>query len=288
MKTKFRREQVIAAGATLLLVLSFITTGLYYRGNKSLTRDLNDEKIKNERTLSEKLKLQKEIDEFKNQLASLSGKNADLDNTLEQTRKKLNEKEKEINKIMRESGDAKKLKRQVAELNELKKDFEKQVYSLNEAVKNITLQKDAIIASLQEENMQLTENLSILSSMTADNYMVEASKRNIFGNEKLTAVAKRTRKMTMSFSMPENVVDKISFKITGPDGITIDGKDKAISFRVINEDDGLTACSSNDEIKVSKRIEMTYEPKQKLTRGVYKIEMLNRDKYIGSCNVKLR
>jgi hypothetical protein len=92
----------------------------------------------------------------------------------------------------------------------------------------------------------------------------------------------------MSFNVPENMVENISFKLTKPDRSQVDGKGNGIAYRITNEDEGLTASLSGGVIKVSKKIEMTYEPKEKQKPGIYKIEMYNGDKYIGACNVKLR
>ena len=120
--------------------------------------------------------------------------------------------------------------------------------------------------------------------MTTDNYLVEATKRK----DKLTVMAKRAKKITMSFNVPENMVENISFKLTKPDGKQVDGKGNGIAYKVVNGDEGLTASLSGGAIKVSKKIVMTYEPKEKQKSGIYKIEMYNHDKYIGACNVKLR
>jgi hypothetical protein len=48
------------------------------------------------------------------------------------------------------------------------------------------------------------------------------------------------------------------------------------------------ASNSGGAIKVSRKIEMTYEPKEKQKPGLYQIEMYNVEKYVGTINVKLR
>jgi chromosome segregation ATPase len=237
--------------------------------------------------LSEKLVLQKDIETFRSQINSLSGKNSELDKMLAETSKKLSEKEGQLNRIVRENGNIKSLRKQVAEVEQLKKDFENQALALNESIRKLNSEKDALnqtIVSLQEENKQLSANLDVLNSITTDNYLVESTKRK----DRLTVVARRTKKITMSFNVPENMVENISFKLTKPDRSQVDGKGNGIAYRITNEDEGLTASLSGGVIKVSKKIEMTYEPKEKQKPGIYKIEMYNGDKYIGACNVKLR
>ncbi len=287
MKTIEQRERRITAIAVIILIAGLISTGIFYTVNRSQLKNLNDEKLKSEMMLSEKLALQKEIESFKTQINSLSGKNTELDKLLAETSQKLSEKEAQFNKIVRENGNIKKLKGELAELTQLKKDFDNQVSQLNETIQKLNSEKDALnetIASLQKENQQLATNLEILSSMRADNYLVETNKRN----DRLTVVAKRTKKMIVTFIVPEKMIENISFKLTKPDGTQIDGKDNGIAYKVVNSDEGLTASITGGAIKVSKKIEMTYEPKVKQKAGIYKIEMYNDGNYIGACNVKLR
>jgi peptidoglycan hydrolase CwlO-like protein len=287
MKTILTKENRITAGVVVLLIMALIATGIYYSSNKSLTKNLNTEKLKSEMMLSEKLALQKEIDTFKNQINSLSGKNTELDKMLAETSLKLSDKEAQLNRIARENGNIKQLKKQLAELEQMKKDFDSQLLTLNETIQKLNKEKDAMnqaIASLQKENKELAANLEILSSLTAVNYLVETTKRK----DRLTIVAKRTKKMTVTFKVPENMVENISFKLIRPDGTKVEGKGNGIAHRVVNGDDGLMASISGGAIKVLKRIEMTYEPKEKQKPGVYSIEIFNGDKYIGACNVKLR
>ena len=286
MKT-IEKEKLIAGGAVIFLIVALIATGVFYKSNKSLTKNLNSEKLKSEMMLSQKLELQKEIEAFKTQVNSLNGKNDELDKFLTSTTQKLLDKEAELKKIKRENGNIKQLKKQLADLEDMKKDFESQVSVLFESIQKLTAEKNNLnktIASLQEENKQLAENLKIISSMTADNYLVETTKRK----DKLTVVAKRAKKMAVTFKVPDNVVDDISFKIIKPDGKVVEGKDSGIAYHVLNANEGLMASADGGAIQVSRKIEMTYEPKEKQKPGIYKIEMYNADKYVGTVNVRLR
>lgn len=287
MKTTMTKEKMIAIGAGILLFVSLIGTGLFYNSGKTLTKNLNDEKLKSEMMLSEKLLLQKDFDMFKNRLTALNGQNEELNKILAETMQKLSEKEAALNRISRENGKVKTLTAQLSDLKQMKKDFESQVLALNESVQKLNMEKNTLeknIASLQEENKQLSANLAILSSITADDYLAEPTKRN----GRLTVMAKRTKKMTVSFKVPENVVEDISFKLTKPDGTRVEGKENGIAYSVINSDEGLTASLSGGAIEVSKKIEMTYTPKGKQKPGLYKVEIYNADKYVGAYNVKLR
>lgn len=286
--TTFKKEKTIALGALIFAILSLVTSGFFYNNNKALKNNLHTEKIITENMLSEKLALQKEIELFKNQLNALKGKNQELNNLIASSNKKLLEKEVALNKIVRQNGNSKQLKKQIADLQQMKKDFEINVLALNGEIKKLTSDNENLnktIASLQKENKQLASNLAILSSITADNYQPETTKKK----DKLTVIAKRTKKMLLSFKVPENMVENISFQVTKPDGSIIKGKENGIAYQVVTEEGSdLFASLLTDEIKVSKKIEMTYSPKEKLKPGLYKVALYNGEKYIGSCNIKLR
>jgi len=169
----------------------------------------------------------------------------------------------------------------------LKTDLEKQLNAVNANLARVNSENEKLnksITDLRAENEELAQNLKILSSLTADNFLVETTR----GKGKLTVKAKRTNKIAVSFAVPANVTEKLSFIITKPDGKQITDNDKAISFNVIDNDENLYASTNNDDIKVSKKIEMVYQPKEKLRPGTYKIEIYNGNKYVGASNVRLR
>lgn len=287
METTVSKEKKIIGSVIALLIMALVVGGYFYTSNKLLLKNLNNERLNSEMMLSEKLALQKEIDAFKKQINLLSGKNTELDKVLTMTSQKLKDKEAELSRINRENGNIKQLKQQLADLAKMKKEFDSQVLALNESIQKLNKEKDALnqtIASLQDENKQLAANLEILSSMTADNYLVETTKRK----DRLTVVAKRTKKMAVTFKVPDNIVENISFKIVKPDGKIVEGKENGIAYHVLNADEGLMASTSGGAIQVVRQIEMTYEPKEKQKPGLYKIEMYNSDKYVGTINVKLR
>jgi peptidoglycan hydrolase CwlO-like protein len=99
-----KKERVIAAGSVITLIVSLIITGLFYNSNKFLANNLDQERLKTELMLSEKLALQKEIHSFKNQIKSITRKNEEHDKILGMVCQKLGMKEAEINRIVRKNG----------------------------------------------------------------------------------------------------------------------------------------------------------------------------------------
>lgn len=284
-----KRENSIIAAAVILLLMALLGIGYFYSAHRSVTAILNKERLESEKMLSEKLTLEKDIDSFKSRINDLSGQNAGLDKMLAEVNQQLSEKQNQIRRMQHENGNLKELKKQVAELQQMKKEFESQVRSLNEMIMALNKEKNTLnqtIASLEAQNKQLAANLEILSSVTSDNFLVETTRKN----NKLTVMAKRARKMAISFSVPNNLSENLSFKIIRPDGSKVEGNDKNVAYRVLNPEEGLTASTGNtlETIKVDRKIEMTWHPEQKQKPGIYKIEMYNVGKYIGSCNIRLR
>ncbi len=287
MKTKSKNEKLILTGSLVFLFLSLGGFGYFFVSSKKLTNNLNNEKLRSELILSEKVSLDKEILNLKNQLSALKGTNSELDQIIAQTSQRLSEKEAELSKIKRENGNIKSLKKQLDEIGKLKKDLDTQIAALNESVKKLNSEKDDLsktIAALKAENQELAENNRIMSSLKADNYLVQSTR----GKNKLTVKARRTNKISVSLKVPANMVENLNFNIIKPNGVKVKGSDKGLAIKTIDDDDQLLVSLYNDEIKVSKSIEFSYTPKEKLKPGVYKIEMYNGEKYIGSCNVKLR
>lgn len=287
MNATINKQKMMVAGSMILLVISLSISGLYFGKHRTAVTGLNSEKLRNELILSEKLLLDKEIVGLKAQLQGLKGTNAELDKVLAETGRKLSEKEAELKKIKRENGNVKSLKAQLADVTRLKNELEGQIAAINGNINKLNSENDKLnktIAELTARNEELSQNLNILSSLTADNFMVESTK----GKGKLTVKAKRTNKIAVTFKVPPSVSENLTFKITKPDGSVVAENDKAITMNIVENDEYLFASIQDDEIKVSKKIEMVYQPKKKLKPGVYQIGIYNGDQYVGSTNVRLR
>jgi DNA repair exonuclease SbcCD ATPase subunit len=278
---------MISLGLGIIMFSALVSIVTLYLNNNFLQKSLSNEKITNEYLLSEKLALFKDIEDYMFNNNSLNKLNQELENNIEQINKTIEDKELEIIRLNKENGKVNKLKKELLGLNKLKKEHETKILALKETIDKLNTDNNFLnqsLASLTEENKQLAANLDLLSSITADNYLVETTRKK----GKLTVVAKRTKKLGVNFKVPENMVETISFKLIKPDGNTVEGNSKDIAVNITDNNEVLYASLDKAELKVSKRIEMTYEPKERLKSGVYKVEIYNKERYIGSCNVKLR
>ncbi|HNP94588.1 MAG TPA: hypothetical protein PKJ63_03135 [Cyclobacteriaceae bacterium] len=289
MKNMVQNPKVIAGTVTFLLAIALVGLISFYEANQSLEAGLNDEKLKSERILSEKLSLEKEIAKLKQSITSLQGRNADLDKTLSKTSAKIAEKERELNKMSKENASLKQYKQQYADLQKIKNDLESQVLALNNALTAANKEKESLnrmVAELQVKNKSLSDELAQIQIASLDDIRVEAFKKN-----KLTVSARKTKKLDINFMIPSKYsADNLTFKISDPSGQVLSPKDGTIAYVETLEAPILTADASDMlYLKQTKQVKMEYKPKKKLKAGIYRIEVTNADNtYLGSLQVRLR
>ncbi len=287
MKTVEKRDRIIAAASTALFVIALVGMIIIHDSNRSLEDMLNGAKLKNESILSEKLSLDKEIKNFKAQLAALQGKNKELDKYLATANADLAKREKELKAANSNKTSAKEL----ANLKRMRGDLEKQINALTSqiaALESSNADFSSQLANLTAKNKELMASNDLMKAFAANNYRVESSRGK---NDKLTVVARKTKKLKMGFDLPQTVVENIQFKIKTPEGKVIDKEEDGLTATIVDMEDGSDLIASLEpmgDFEVTKRIEMKYEPKKKLSKGVYTIDIYNGTTYMVSCQVKLR
>jgi len=122
MKNAIQNPKIIAGTVTVLFVLSLIGLISFYENNQSLEAGLNNEKLKSEKILSEKLSLDKEIVKLKQSISSLQGKNGELDKMLTTASSKIAMKESELKKMQKENASLKQYKQQLADIQKIRTD----------------------------------------------------------------------------------------------------------------------------------------------------------------------
>jgi myosin heavy subunit len=273
-----------------LFLLSLIGLIFFSASNSSNKKGFNQEKIRNETLLSEKLNLDKQISKNKDEMIELKGYNEQLNKNLSQVNESLSNKEKEIAKLSKDNKRVKSLQKQLADIRKSKSDLEKKIDALNLALNQLKNERTDLNDKLnvvQNENKKLIEQNQILQSMVANNYRIESLKKK---NNQLTIKAKRTKKLFIGFDVPETNTSDINFKITTPKGKVLSGKNDGITYKITDGVQNLTASISNETITPMqlKRVEMTYLPNEKLIGGIYKIEIFSKESFVGSCQIRLK
>ena len=288
METRVNKiKELLIVTSIILLVLSAVLIV----GTQTVKNKLDKEKIISESLLSEKLKLDESLAKFKKDLNSLTGRNTQLDQLVTETSRKLQIKETEINKLLAEQASVGKLRKKIAELEALKEQLNKDLANANITIARLKNENDQVneqMALLEKENEVLTNDNTILMAMVADNYRIEALRGK---RDKPTINARRTNKLMVSFDIPASIGNGIYFRIKTPEGQEISSKtDLLTSMRIIDNDDDLLVSASQKLVGEPglKRVEMEYKPLKKLAKGVYKFNVYNDEKYLGSTQLRLK
>lgn len=285
METIKTKQIALIAGLALAIVLS----GIFFVSNKSLKKDLTNEKIKSEALLSEKLALDKSIASFKNELKSMKGKNAQLDKKITEINQQLDKKQSEVKKLMADNASLNVLKTKVKELEALKNKLNEELYALQMTYENLKFDNISMndqLTALKSEKEQLVITNTILAAIAGNNYRIEAVRGK---SDKLTVNARRAQKLIVTFDLPNDVSNNISFKLVTPDGNTFTSENNESAIINITENsDNFYASIEEMEQKGTKRVELIYKPKEKLNKGVYEFEIYKETTYIGSTQLRLR
>jgi hypothetical protein len=268
-----------------------LLSGAFLIKNISLNKQLGNERIKSEKLLSERLKLDKSIEKFKNDLAALMGQNVILDKLVAKTSKKLQNKETEIKRLMAENATVGELRAKNSELEAMREKLINDISDLNLSMtqlKTENSQLNDLLTSLRSENEILIVDNTILKAMVADNYRAEALKGK---NDKLTINARKTDKLMVSFDLPSDAGDNLHFKVITPKGDEFSSKtDLSARIFVVENNERLLASASDNIIGSigTKRVEMIYTPNTRLSKGVYRFNLFNDNSYLGSTQLRLK
>ncbi|WP_421894206.1 hypothetical protein [Marinoscillum sp.] len=292
------KESVTAVIVTLLFVLA-CSVAVYFFSLKNLAEDeLTSEKVKTEKMLSEKLALSKEIEKLKGEIVGYKGKSADLDKKLSTLETQLQQKESELRNHTRKGESATAdYKKQLADLQGIRNKLNEEIARQSEQL--VALQKEngnlkSTIAMMEETHEDLVTRNTVLSQLISENYGVEAHKKR----NKLTVNSKRTKEILLGFDVPTEMTEKLSFKITSPDGNTVaSNNSKTITYSVKEDfefSDSEVMASINDTFSSisdksnKKRVVLTYKPEQKLAGGVYMIDIFSDSTFVGSSQIRLK
>jgi hypothetical protein len=283
-----KSSKAIAVATTVLLVASLFWLMNTKSVNSSLEAGLQKEKLKSESLLSEKLLLEKDIQKVKDQLLSLKGRNQELDNLVQSVSAKLRAQETDYNRMKKENVSLAQVKKQRQELIALQSQMENELQSLKSSYADLEAKNNALnttVASLEERNRMLTNDLNKAMFASVDQFQIQAVKGK---SEKLTIRAKRTKKLIANFAIPANLKN-LSFRILDAKGNALTPYDGTIASTITPSEKSYTV-SSDAEVQGNKLqdVEVTYVPKGKLKTGVYTVEILNENLYVGSLKVKLK
>jgi peptidoglycan hydrolase CwlO-like protein len=298
MKTNVMRRRIITATSVILLAAALVTAGLFYRHNKALKTTVQTEKIKSEALLSEKLQLKKLLDELNTTVYQLKESNSGLEAQLQEKIKFLEQKEAEVYQLLSENASLKQLRQKIAELKQVREELLSELAGIKQKMESLRSENGDLSHQLAQErsaNESLKTQLAnipannnqLLSTILTNNCRMEAVKGK---NAQLTLTARRTSKLVVSFDLPYNVDKELHFTVITPSGQEVSCLDSD-DIMDIRTTDILYVSLDNascQEKTVIRRVEMTYKPTTRLTKGIYQFDIFSKNNYIGSTQIRLK
>lgn len=280
-------SNVISVVMGALFIASLLWTIGSQRTKSSLEANLEKEKLRSESLLSEKLLRDKEVERLKDQLSEVEKSNVRLDKLVSVSAAKLKSQEVEFNRMKHDNISLAQIRKQRQELILLEKELQSELQALKGSHRRIELQNaelSSTVASLQEKNKSLLENLDRALASAIDQSQIQSVKGK---SDKLTLRARRTKKLIADFMVPASLTN-LSFRIIDSKGNMLTPTDGTIAFKVSEPVGSLTA-STRSNVKGNKiqKVEMSYLTKKKLQPGVYTVEILNENLYVSGLKIKL-
>ncbi len=286
-----RKSNVITYVGGAIIILLLIGLLFAVNSNSKNKKSLKAEILTSEKLLSEKLMVENELTKLKADFAALEEKSNTNAALLEQANKKIAESQRRINSLNSENRSLRGLKKELDDLQTVKANLEKEALQLKSEydqlmAKNADLQNS--LSAMEKEKQEIASVLENTLKYTSDNFLVTATRGK--KKEKVVVCAMRTKKLNMTFDVPQSLTEEISFKIVTPTGTTINPDDKALSWTFRPDSRNFTASLSavTGEFEQSRQVVLTYTAKEKLVAGEYKIQILCNGNNIGNCRIKLK
>lgn len=286
---KERRNTLITTTTLVLLIFTIGFLSVEMRKADVAKDELNDEKLTAESLLSEKLLLEKEIDKLKVELEKINVKNADLFHHLNTAEQKLAIAERQLAPVQKRNADIHQLKKQIEELTRQKKNLENEVSesrNVNQQFKSSNDDLMQTVILLQQENKKLRDELSTAGFASLSESLIETTLRN----KKLTASARRTKKLVITTDVPAHSKE-LKLNIISPDGNKMVVRNSDVNVQVLTgefKSQAFYTPSGVSSGRNTKRVAITYSPDEKLQSGLYRIQLTNDSSSVGALQVRLR
>lgn len=241
----------------ILFALSAIFN-IYQWQNKNTV--VESYEFKTDSLMSAKMDVDKELGETYQELNQYKGINERLDSLLAEANTSIDEQKSRIEKLLKNERNSaslnKKLKAELAEIKKLRDEYLEKIDKL--LVENEQLKKDKEELSSTVENLSknLESTVNQASVLKSEYMRVKTFKKR--GNEKYseTAMAKKTNKMEICFSVLENRIAKagereIYLRIVEPGGKTMGARSTGSST--------FTMANSGEEVQFTANTKMNYD-----------------------------
>lgn len=293
--TTERKAKWVAGTLTGLLLIAILSGVYQYQSARGYQSESERARLQHDSILATKQLLDKEIADLRIVLADEKGMNAELNERLLSAEQSLNEKQKQIERLIADNASVSSLRAQLKELRAQKDALNAEIANLKAANLQLTGENQrlsAAIATLEGDKLALQNKLleADKSASKAGNFRVDMLKNN----GKITAKAKRTRDIRVSFDLPANIAPpqqtnaEVYLVIIDPQGKMIAGKN---AKKVRLDDGGEITPVQTQTVDFSRNpqtviIDVELDAKVK-AGGVYKVQLYKQDGMMGSSQIMM-
>jgi DNA repair exonuclease SbcCD ATPase subunit len=287
--------------STLWIVLLIVSAliNVYQWMNRNTIVTAYEQKV--DTLVVERVNIEKELSDIKNDLDKYRGMSSNLDSLLHEADEKIAEQEKAIKDISRKSKNASelsaKLKVQLADLQGLRDEYLTRIDSLLTENQKLQAEKKQLSGTVESLSKNLETTVSTASALKAEYLKVTAYKRKSNGTYTVASLAKRTHKMDVCFDILENKIARtgektVYLKITEPGGKPIGNKGTGSgSFKTSSGEEMMYAASSTVNYTGARQnVCLNYEEQQDkmFPAGTYLIEIYIDGNLSGSASYALK
>ncbi|MBP6698433.1 MAG: hypothetical protein KA175_12495, partial [Flavobacteriales bacterium] len=277
------RSKLIAMGALLLMLLSFGIT-LYEHGQHAdLGTAMDLQRSQVQRLQHEREKLAGQLSGTAQGLRAAQQNAATLTEQRDQAERKADEAQARMVQGAAEQANAAKWRKEAEALRASNAQLQQQVVGSQASIDRLNTENRTLgerNASLRTEMEQMAANQARM-----DNSLAQAFQGK---RERLTVLAKRTRKLQVSLDLPTALAKEASYIITRPDGKVVKGDDPSVSVITSKLPGAALASGGKGATPGADQVKLVYIPKERLKPGVYKVNVRSGEQSIGTTYISLR
>lgn len=266
--------------AAIVLLVSLVGNGVFMNNRSAVIKEKDKAVLKMDSLLSATLLIEKELDGTRARLAASDGKNAELSKSITELNNKLSDNRRQIEQLLKENSGVNSLRKKLKEAQRNSAYSEKLVNDylrekdVMEAEINTLKQSNA---RLGLENVELKKKLELAKGLAAFD-MVVSGQRVSGRSSKPTLIAKKTNRISASFSLAENPLSDPGLKnvylvVYDPSGNIIQVQPEKFTNRTNQNETGYSALKPVDYKNSEIRLNVAVDVKQKLVKGRYRAEV---------------
>lgn len=279
----------------LLLLGSGIGNILFMLNRNILHTERDKALLHSDSLLSEKLLIEKYLNEAKRALNDCKTDIDDLNANISKLNNDITEKQTVIEKITKDNNSVTSLRKQIKEAKRLREECEKHVNDMLKEQGNLEGKIAALnktIAGIKKDNEDLKKKLELAKDLKA--YEVTVINYKITKNKQRPTIrARKANRISTSFILAENVVAEAGSKniylvVYDPKKKILAKTDEKFINAKTNSEQTYSCLKTIDFKNEEQKIVINYDTENKLIKGTYKIEIYTDAGLIGKKEFELR